>query len=77
MTTQIWQHRQSGERYIVAVDADGGVTDAAGPLYFADVDAIMTGDPALWPDVDGDAETAAALGADADAYRVTWPFVSG
>lgn len=77
MATQIWQHRVAGEKYVVALDSAGTVTDAAGPLYHVDVDAIMSSDPALWPDVDGDAELAAALADDGDSYRVVWPFTSG
>jgi hypothetical protein len=37
---QIWQHRTSGERYIVAIEA-GMVIEAAGPLHHSEFTDLL------------------------------------
>ncbi len=37
MKIQIWQHKQSGDKYVVEVDG-GTVKAASGPLYHSEVD---------------------------------------
>jgi len=54
----------------VALDDAGRVTDAAGPLWPAAVEAIAGTDSAQWPDIDGDAALAIALEAHRDDYNV-------
>ena len=61
-TVALWRHRTSGERYIVEL-SDGHVVNAAGPVYYADIDAMLdTGD---WA---GDAELADDIEAHQDDY---------
>ncbi len=60
----VWQHRTSGERYIVESDLDFNVLAAVGPVNHADIATMLdTGD---WVN---DPELAADLNAHADEYR--------
>lgn len=80
--TQIWQHRTAGEQYVVAVEDDGTVSAAEGPLARTYVeqltDGMDNGEDCWIPD---DAEAAAGLAADintkTDDYRIVWPYISG
>ena len=37
MTRQLWQHKTSGEQYIVDIDAQGRVVRSYGPCYYGDL----------------------------------------
>lgn len=64
MTTQIWAHIVSGERYVVVVQGDT-VVQAVGPLHYSDLDgAVRDG-------FDSDPEVVDDINADRDAYRIT------
>ena len=63
MTTQIWQHITSGDRYAVEVDSYNQVVGATGPLHYSDIPAVLAGDWDLDPDVTQD------IREDADNYR--------
>lgn len=41
MQTQIWAHVRSGEWYAVTVDDSGQVVEAAGPLHYSEVAAVL------------------------------------
>lgn len=60
MEIQIWRHRQSGERYVVALQGER-VIDAAGPLHHSEIAAARAGDyngdAELRDDIDGDQES--------------------
>lgn len=61
----VWQHRTSGERYIVESDLDYNVLAAVGPVNSGDIATMLdTGD---WTN---DLELADDLNAHADEYRV-------
>lgn len=77
-TTEIWQHRTSGEWYLVRVDGDGSaaggeVIEACGPLPRDEAEYTVN-EGAGW--FNGDAETAEDIIADANAYRVVYPYQS-
>ena len=60
----VWQHRTSGDRYIVESDLDYNVLAAVGPVNHTDIATMLdTGD---WAN---DPELAADLNAHADEYR--------
>lgn len=63
MTTQIWQHITSGERFAVAVDSYGQVVGAAGPLHYSEIAQAKAGDWNVDQDVTSD------IRADAESYR--------
>ena len=63
MEIQIWQHATSGEWFAVMFDgATGRVADAAGPLHHSELEQVAAG-------FDGDADLAAAIDSDQDAYN--------
>ena len=41
MSIQLWNHKRSGESYVVEFD-NGTVTEACGPLYHADIPKVMS-----------------------------------
>jgi hypothetical protein len=73
-TVQCWQHRTSGEQYIVSVQ-HGQCVGAVGPISQPDRDTQILA--AHTPDWECDPELADDIAADTDAYRVVWPYVSG
>lgn len=42
MNIQIWQHKTSGEKYVVEVDEQGKVTACYGPLHYTEVEQART-----------------------------------
>ena len=65
MINQVWQHRTSGDLFVVSVDNEGHAWGAMGPLHYSEI---------LLEEL-GDYETERYLGVDfegekADAYRV-------
>lgn len=62
---QIWQHRTSGERYIVLVNTHTSeILEAAGPLHHSDISTALAGD------YNADPELVEELGYEPDAYRL-------
>lgn len=52
MIIQIWQHKTSGDTYVVELDIAGIVQDAEGPLHHSEVarariDGVVNPDPEL------------------------------
>ncbi len=68
---QVWQHRTSGERYLVLL---GNGVEGAVPIAQRDQEAQIIS--AMMPDWEWDAELADAIDADADDYRAVWPYES-
>jgi len=63
---QVWRHTKSGEDFIVAVEDDGEVILAAGPLHHADVQiAINQG-------FDSDPELVEELNEHGEDYVLFW-----
>jgi len=65
MTTQIWAHVNSGERYIVVLDITGAVVEAAGPLHYKDIEIVLR------DGFDSDGDLVDDLNAAPDQYRRT------
>ena len=65
MATQIWAHVNSGERYIVVINEQGDVVEAAGPLHHSEINA------ALRDGFDSDGDVVTDLNAAAANYRRT------
>ena len=64
MMAQIWAHARSGDTYVVVVDDDDQIVEAAGPLHYSEIL------PALAGDFTYDPEVAEGIEATRDEYRV-------
>lgn len=77
--TEIWQHRTSGDVYLVRVAGDGSefgeteIIEACGPVPQEDAEYTIN-EASGW--FNGDAETAEWISEHADDFRVTFPYVS-
>ena len=49
MSIQLWNHKRSGESYVVEFD-NGTVTEACGPLHHADIPEVMRNNNVPNPD---------------------------
>ena len=63
MTTKIWVHVPSGERFAVAVDSYGQVVGAAGPLHHSEIPAAKDGN---W---DSDRDVTEDIKSNTGSYR--------
>ena len=62
MSIEIWQHKTSGERYVVEV-AGEDIIAANGPVSSRDIEAVMQ------DGFDGDLDVLGDLGASPEAYH--------
>ncbi len=67
--TTIWQHRTSGEQYVVGLDAEGRVVAAQGPIARLEAHELLA---VGFPGLDSDPDLVEDLCADQASYALAF-----